>query len=188
MKNDLSNMMCLDIYLSNLTSSEYQEIKDDIDNSNLKTLPLISWDVYMEHLHKNLLEPKKSNDLTQIASLSKKFKWKNDITKLLNENKYDALIITDMTQKIVWLNDGFTKMTGYSEKFALNKTPRFLQGEKTSKKVKKNIREKIKVGIPFKETIINYKKDKTMYKCEVKIIPLYAEKTTHFLALEREVV
>ena len=33
----------------------------------------------------------------------------------------------------------------------------------------------------------NYKKDKTAYKCEVQIIPMYSDETTHFIALEKQV-
>jgi hypothetical protein len=60
----------------------------------------------------------------------------------------------------------------------------------------KILREQLKRGLelnsnflePFTEVITNYRKDKTPYKCEVKIIPLYKEKVTHFLAIERKVV
>ena len=79
-------------------------------------------------------------------------------------------------------------MTGYSKKFAINKTPNFLQGENTLKTTKKRIRTKLELLKPFTEVITNYRKDKTPYKCEVKIIPLYKEKVTHFLAIERKVV
>lgn len=82
-------------------------------------------------------------------------------------------------------------MTGYEKEFALNKTPRFLQGEKTKESTRKRIKEKLLKGKPFKDVIINYRKDKTSYKCELHIIPLHNNETTkitHFLALEKEIV
>ncbi len=188
MKHDLSEMMCLDIYLSNLSSKEYKKTKNTIKGSNIKALPLISWDIYRVHAHKRLIEIKKDLELNHIISLSKRFHWKNDFDELLTENDYDAIIITDLNQKIIWINDGFSSMTGYSKTFAINKTPRFLQGNKTSGTVKKRIKQKIKQNIPFKETILNYKKDNTVYKCEVKIIPLYHSETTHYMAIEKEIV
>jgi hypothetical protein len=78
-------------------------------------------------------------------------------------------------------------MTGYTKKEAINRTPRFLQGENTSLKAKKNIKQQLKSNTPFKEVIINHKKDNSSYKCEVKIYPLYNKETTHYIAFEKQV-
>ncbi|WNH12787.1 PAS domain-containing protein [Thalassobellus suaedae] len=188
MKNNLADMMCLDIYLSSLTNEEYEKIKHKIGTPKSKPMPLLSWDIYMEGFQKRIIEAKKEMELKQVLSLSKKFNWKNDLNMVFSENNYEALIITDKHQNIIWVNDGFTSMTGYSRKFAINKTPKFLQGEKTSFETKSRIRAKIANNKPFKEIIVNYKKDRTIYNCEVKIIPLHNESTTHFIAFEKEVV
>ena len=50
-------------------------------------------------------------------------------------NDYDSILITELTlekpgPKIVYVNNGFTKMTGYSKEDAIGKTPRMLQGPK----------------------------------------------------------
>ena len=79
-------------------------------------------------------------------------------------------------------------MTGYSKKYALHKTPSFLQGEATQGLTRNRIRKKLELLKPFTEVIVNYRKDNTPYKCEVKIIPLYKDKVTHFLAIEKKVV
>lgn len=81
-------------------------------------------------------------------------------------------------------------MTGYTKKEALEKTAGFVQGPKTSKRKKAEIEIKLKENKPFKTTLINYQKNKSIYNCEVHIFPLYnkARKTTHFMALEREVL
>ena len=181
-------MKCLDIYLSNLTDEEYEKVKHKIEPNHIKALPLLSWDIYSEHFYTKNTKAKKDAELKQIISMSENYKWKNNFNNLFNSNEYTALVITDINQKIIWVNEGFTSMTGYSKKFALNKNPKFLQGKETSLKTKQRIKQKIKEDKPFKEIILNYKKDKTLYKCEVKIIPLFNDKTTHFLAFEREVI
>ena len=188
MKHNLSEMMCLDIYLSQLPSQEVDKIKNTTHHSNIKALPLMSWDLYGSQVHKSQVASAKSAELNQIITLSKKFQWKNDFNALFQQHEYDALIITDMSQKIIWLNNGFSSMTGYSKKYALHKTPRFLQGPESSHEVRKRIKQKIQLDQPFNETILNYKKDKTTYKCEVKIIPLYNNGTTHYIAFEKEIV
>ena len=128
------------------------------------------------------------NDINTVKLFSKKAKWKNELDIIFENQNFESLIITDSEQKILWVNDGFTEMTGYSKKHALNKTPRFLQGPSTSEKTKKNIRHRLKNLEPFTGIITNYRKDKSKYKCEVKIIPMYNEEVTHFLAIERRVV
>lgn len=187
MKNNLANMMCLDVYLSSLSKEEYKNIRHRIKPIKTESKsPLLSWDVFMEGYHNNMLKVKKEQDFKEVLSFAKKFDWKNDLNLAFSENDYQALIITDKYQTIIWVNDGFTTMTGYSRKFAVNKTPKFLQGEKTSLRTKNRIKAKLAEDRPFKAIITNYKKDKTTYTCEVKIIPLYSQDTTHYLAFERK--
>lgn len=188
MKNNLTDMKCLDIYLSSLNKEEYDGIKPKIKISKAKIMPLMSWDIFMDGYNRRLIEAKKRIEMEQVLSYAKKFNWKNDLNLAFSENDYEVLIITDKNQNIIWVNDGFTSMTGYSKKFAINKTPKFLQGKETSVKTKNRIKKKIQKGKPIKEIIVNYKKDKTAYRCEVKIIPLYNEDTTHFIAFEKKVV
>ncbi|WP_152286607.1 PAS domain-containing protein [Flavicella marina] len=148
----------------------------------------MSWDIYSQFYFDTIQNLKIHKDISFVKSFAKKEKWKNDIDLLFKNSKFEALVITDVAQKIVWVNDGFTKMTGYSKKHALDKKPSFLQGEATSDASKKSFRNKLNKLQPFTQIITNYRKDKTTYKCEVKIIPMYADDVTHFLALEREIV
>jgi PAS domain S-box-containing protein len=129
-------------------------------------------------------------DLKKIKSFAKIHGWENNIETLFKSFDFSAVILTDKNKNINWVNDGFTNMTGYSKKEALEKTAGFLQGPKTSKKKKAEIEFKLKENKPFKTTLINYRKNKSIYTCEVYIFPLYnkANKTTHFLALEREML
>lgn len=180
--------MCLDIYLSSLSRVEYNKIKHQIEPSKSKPLPLLSWDIYSEHYFRTLKNLRNENDIKMVKSFAKKANWKNKIDSIFNNQDFEALIITDAEQNIIWVNDGFTKMTGYSKKFAINKKPSFLQGIRTKTKTKKKIRNKLNELKPFTEIITNYRKDNTPYKCEVKIIPMYNENVTHFLAIEKEVV
>ncbi|SFU45642.1 PAS domain S-box-containing protein [Pustulibacterium marinum] len=85
------------------------------------------------------------------------------------------------------MNHGFTDMIGYSKSEALHRTPKFLQGADTSAQTKKRIKDNLAQNKPCKEVLINYRKDQTPYHCEVHIIPLYNQQTTHFIAFEREV-
>ena len=187
MKHSLSEMNTLDIYLSCLSNDQYRRIKPALGINTLKTMPLVSWDIFLEGYQKQLSEAKKRVELDQVLDFAQKFKWENDLQTTFAESDYEALILTDKNQNILWVNEGFTTMTGYSKKFALNKTPRFLQGENTSLETKKQIRKQITLDKPFQNVITNHRKDRSTYICEVKIVPLHTDHTTHFIAFERQV-
>ncbi len=79
------------------------------------------------------------------------------------ENDYDSILITDINlekpgPKIVYVNDGFTEITGYSREEVIGKTPRILQGPKTDREVLDRLKERLKHGKPFFGQAVNYKK------------------------------
>jgi PAS domain S-box-containing protein len=187
MKYNLAEMNALDLYLSSLTNTEYEKIKSNIGSQESKSMTLMSWDFFMQDYHKRMAEATKRTELEQVLSFAQKFNWQNDLNSAFSENDYDALIITDKNQKIIWVNNGFTSMTGYSKKTALDQTPGFLQGHKTSKETKDRIRKKIQLNKPFTDIIINHRQDQSVYECELKIFPLYNEKTSHYIAFEKQI-
>lgn len=187
MKNELSKMMSLDIFLASLNKQENALLESQISAESNKIMPLLSWDLYSDHYFDTLNSIRRTNDIQQIRTFAQQFKWKNSIDPIFANEKFEAIILTDLSQRIVWVNDGFATMTGYSRKDALDRTPSFLQGPASSKDAKERFRQKLAGIEPFKEIITNYKKNKDAYTCEVKIFPLYTEKTTHFIALEKRV-
>lgn len=188
MNHDLTKMMCLDVYLSSLDRQEYSAIKHLLKPSNTEKLPLMSWGIFGSHYQKTSGKLKRDADIKEIRNMAMKLQWKNDLDAIFENESFEALVVTDMSKKILWVNDGFVEMTGYSKKFALDQTPEFLQGEGTTDKQKSEIRHKLSVNKPFTKIITNYKKDNTPYECELKVFPLYGAETTHYLALEKKVV
>jgi len=188
MKYNISKMAALDLYLSTLSEKEYNKIEQQLNALKVNKMPLMSWDVFSENHFKTLKKLKTNSDINTVKVFAEKAKWKNELDSIFENQDFEALIISDSEQKIQWVNDGFTEMTGYSKKHAINKTPRFLQGPNTSQEIKTEIRTQLSNLKPFTGIITNYRKDNSLYKCEVKIIPMYSEKVTHFLAIERLVV
>ncbi|RAJ27786.1 PAS domain S-box-containing protein [Gelidibacter algens] len=187
MTKKLAGMMGLDIYLSSMKEHDMDPADYEM-NSNLSLMPLLSWDIYNAHYFSRLQEFQRTQDILKVEALGQKLNWTSNINDLFKNEEFEAILVTDLDQKIIWVNDGFTEMTGYTKTEALRKTPRFLQGPKSSSETKDRIRQKLSGIEPFTEVIINYKKNRDPYKCEVKIFPLYNEETTHFMALERRVV
>ena len=185
MKNNPNDMMCLDLFLSNSDKKDHQKTIDALKPISNKGLGIMSWGI-----HDFFYGSEVYNDLNSIRSLSKNYQWENNFNSILKENTYEALVITNFNKKVIWVNNGFQKMTGYDSKFIIDKSPNVLQGKNTSEVSKQRIRKRLLENKPFKEIIINYRKDNTEYKCELHVFPLYTKnsKTTHFLALEKEAV
>lgn len=160
-----------------------------IDDSNIRISPLLSFDFYLESYHKLMLQLKKEVDLKQIKSLLRN-DIEHNIQQLIKIEDYDALVITDLNQAIVWVNDGFTEMTGYHKKYALGKRPSFLQGAKTSKMIKRQIKDQLSNNHCYKGSIVNYRKNGEAYRCQIDIVPIYGStgEQTHFIALEKELL
>jgi len=186
MKKNLMNMQSLDIYLSSLSMEEFKEIEDEITVSDLKLMPLRSWDIYNDFYARQLSSIKQNNAIDSFKKIAQKFNWNNDLDAVFKDKTFDALVLTNKEAKIQWVSEGFSDMTGYSSRFVLDKTPHFLQGKETDKAVLNRIRHKLSREEPFTEVLVNYKKDQTPYKCEISVIPLVTENTTHYLALERQ--
>ena len=90
--------------------------------------------------------------------------------------------------RIIYVNDAFTRLTGYTAEEAIGQTPRFLQGPETQRSELDRIRAALERHEPVRAELINYGKDGRKYWLEMDITPLVdaAGKTTHFVALERD--
>ncbi|GAA0761372.1 PAS domain-containing protein [Psychroflexus lacisalsi] len=154
----------------------------------MKRGPLLSWDIYSEYFFKLIKKLKKNQEVEKLSIFQSKFNWDFQIEETLFKNEYKAIVVTDKNQKIIWVNEGFKDMTGYSLSFMKDKSPKILQGEKTSKEALQFIRSHIKEGAICETSMVNYKKDGSEYMCEIKIFPIHNEnnKVEHYLALENE--
>lgn len=154
----------------------------------MKRGPLLSWDIYSEYFYNTLKLLRKKQDISKLNAFQSKFNWDFQVEETLFKNEYEALIITDRNQKIIWVNEGFKEMTGYSLTSIKNKSPKIFQGEKTSKEALHHIRTHIQKKSNCETSLINYRKDGSEYLCEIKIFPIKnkADEVEHFLALENE--
>lgn len=186
-KDNLSNMACLDLYLSSLSTEDYKKIKHKIQPIE-QVGPLLSMDIFSGSHFQSLEKGRKRMDLARLLIHDTQKEWQFDHELILKKD-YDALILTDANQTIQWVNKGFSKMTGYPANYALGKQPKFLQGAGTKPEIRKSIREKLGRSDIFSEIVVNYRKNKEEYICKITIIPLLNSSLnlTHFLAIEKEV-
>lgn len=97
-----------------------------------------------------------------------------------------AVILTDPDRHILWVNDGFTNITGYTLAEVIGKKPSLLQGEESEAEVILSIRRNLERQVPFSEEITNYRKNGEKYICKLAIHPVFDhdQALINFLAFE----
>jgi PAS domain S-box-containing protein len=110
-------------------------------------------------------------------------------------NTTDAVMITEAEPfdlsglRILYVNEAFTRMTGYTSEEVIGKTPRFLQGPKTDKKELKRLEKCFRNWELCDATLINYKKNGEEFWKNFTSNPVADEngRFTHWIFIEREV-
>lgn len=110
-------------------------------------------------------------------------------------NTNDAVLITEAEPldepgpRIVYVNEAFTKMTGYTAAEVIGKTPRILQGPKTDRAELDRLSKALRNWESCEITTINYKKSGEEFWINFSVSPV-ADKNgwyTHWIAIERDV-
>ncbi|MFO0292471.1 MAG: ATP-binding protein [Rhodospirillales bacterium] len=102
----------------------------------------------------------------------------------------NAVVLTDREGRIVWVNDGFTRITGYAMNEVVGRKPgHILQGPDTDREVVRRIAAALARGEGFNEEILNYGKDGGSYWLNVEVRPIRDERgeTVNFMAIERDI-
>jgi PAS domain S-box-containing protein len=108
-------------------------------------------------------------------------------------NTTDAVAITTIEKKppyckIIYINNAYTKMTGYSLEEVAGKSPAILQGPKTDKAELRRIGDCLKRFEPCTMEVINYKKNGEEFWSSISLSPI-ADKSgiyTHWIAIKRD--
>ncbi|MCU0633335.1 MAG: PAS domain-containing protein [Gemmatimonadaceae bacterium] len=108
---------------------------------------------------------------------------------------HEAIIITEAEPidapgpRIVYVNDAFTRLTGYAAVDILGRTPRLFQTERTSRATLDEIRRCMTRWEPFRGEVLNRHKDGTDVWIDLSIVPVANEVGwyTHWVAIQRDV-
>ena len=113
-----------------------------------------------------------------------------DILAEIAKNTSNAVIVTGLDGKIIYVNEGFERITEYPAEEVVGKKPgKILQGPETSPEVIKRIRKGLLAFGRVNETIINYSKTGRKYWLQLDIYPLFDEAGIPqcFMAIESDV-
>jgi PAS domain S-box-containing protein len=109
---------------------------------------------------------------------------------LVAQRTNNLIILTDASGAIEWVNEGFSRLSGYTlDEVRGLKPGSFLQGPGTDPATVARIRQAIQQKQGFHEQILNYSKDGSKYWIELEVQPLFDRhgQLTHYMAVELDI-
>ncbi|WP_431025667.1 PAS domain S-box protein [Halomonas sp. H5] len=90
---------------------------------------------------------------------------------------------------LIYANQGFERLTGYSADEILYQDCRFLQNDDRNQPALDKIRQALADGHPCREVLRNYRKDGTLFWNELSITPVYDEddQLTYYIGVQKNV-
>lgn len=110
-------------------------------------------------------------------------------------NAHDAVVITEAEPinapgpRIVYVNQSFTRVTGYTPDEVLGRSPRILQGPRTARAALDRIRRALERWEPVTVELVNYRKDGSEFVVENSIMPVANADGwfTHWVSIQRDI-
>lgn len=100
-----------------------------------------------------------------------------------------GITVADADEDLVFVNDGFERITGYDADEALGDNCRFLQGGGTDEETVAEIRAAIESEEPISTVIRNYRRDGTPFWNQLEITPVEdgSGTVTHYFGFQKDV-
>ena len=106
----------------------------------------------------------------------------------------DAIIITSTNleppgPEIVYVNQAFCEITGYSEQEVIGQSPRFLQGKDTNAEQLSELKMALQEYNDYRGELVNYKKSGEEYWLSISVFPIpdRTGKIVNYAAIERDI-
>jgi PAS domain S-box-containing protein len=101
----------------------------------------------------------------------------------------NAIVITDRKGDIQWVNEAFTRLTGYDRNEAIGLKPNILKSGTHGPAFYKNMWEEVLAGRVWQGELTNRRKNGTTYDEEMTITPVRSDHgdITHFIAIKQDV-
>ena len=100
----------------------------------------------------------------------------NDLDRLARvvQHTNNAVLITDTQMRITWVNEGFTRLTGFTMEEAIGKTPgELLSSGKAEPAAVEKLRIAVMRGQACRVEVLNRKKDGTDYWIDIEVQPTH---------------
>ncbi|NLC04960.1 MAG: diguanylate cyclase [Erysipelothrix sp.] len=114
------------------------------------------------------------NSLKDVSD-SKHFQRLNEILSDVVRQNPIAIVVTELDGKIIFVNDQFTQMTGYTQADTAGNTPRILKSGQKDVAYYQNLWDTVLSGEVWQGEIINRRKDGSFYWEKNRILPVKNE-------------
>lgn len=153
------------------------------------------WDVMVSPVTKSEAAVQQLISVSRDITLQKREEQHLKLLESVITNTHDAILITEAEPKdepgpkIIYVNEAFTRMTGYTAEELIGKTPRILQGPNSDYAELARLGRALRNWEPCEITTVNYKKNGEEFWINISVSPV-ADKNgwyTHWIAIERDV-
>jgi|GEM_PF-1231290 len=134
-----------------------------------------------------------ANDITERRETEQRLRASEETAKrlaLVAARTDNAVILTDTKRRIEWVNEGFTRLTGYSLEEVRGTVPgHLLQGPDTDPATVDYMRGELARGKGFRCEIQNQSKDGRVYWLTIEVQPIHDEQGRHtgYMAIESDI-
>lgn len=127
-----------------------------------------------------------SHDITKSKKIAQEYKK----LSLVASKSNNAVVITDAQGIVEWVNEGFTKISGYTLNEIVGKKPgELLNGPETDTKIVEEVRQKVKEGKAGNVDVVGYNKQGQKYWVNLSFTPVFDDrgKLTNFINIETDI-
>lgn len=115
-----------------------------------------------------------------------------DLLERMVDASEDGIVVAEREGDeniLIYVNQGFERLTGYSADEILYRDCRFLQNDDRDQAALVEIRQALAEGRPCREVLRNYRKDGTLFYNELSITPVFDEQDelTYFIGVQKDV-
>lgn len=111
-----------------------------------------------------------------------------ELSEIIRQTQ-STVILTDVQGKIVYVNNAFTELTGYTSEEVIGQSPNILKWDNTCRNIFTQLWDHILKGRSWRGELLNKKKDGTKFWVKVSISPIMDEKgkIINFVAIEDDI-
>jgi two-component system sensor histidine kinase/response regulator len=125
------------------------------------------------------------------SDISERKQMENELRKLAQvvEQNPQSIAITNINAEIEYVNEAFTKSTGYGRKEVMGKNPRILQSGKTSPKTYLALWKSLNYNRAWKGEFNNLRKDGIAYTTQAIVAPIHNPdgEVTHYVSINEDI-
>ena len=167
---------------NNVSEEEYRRLREE--NEQLRKSN--------EELQRRLRTSASSANANETALSNNLLRKLAPLKELAMDSLEEGVTIADFThplQPLVFANQGFTEITGYTVDETVGKNCRFLQGPETEPEVVKKIKHAVMNGLSITCQLKNYKKNGEMFINNLSLKPIRNEDSvvTHYVGIQSDV-